>query len=92
MRSRLGKPPCCYTIHGAQAAQVLLDAIAASDGSRAAVTSRLFRGRVREGLIGSFGFDRNGDTTLRQIMIHRIHRGELKFVTAITPAAGLTAR
>ena len=79
-------------MYGAQAAQVLLDAIAASDGSRASVTKQMFRRRVRDGLIGSFGFDRKGDTTLRRIMIHRIQRGELTFVTAITPAASLTGR
>ena len=83
--ARLGRTPCCHTMYGAQAAEVLLDAIAASDGTRASVTTQLFRRRVRNGLLGSFGFDRNGDTTLRRILIHRIHRGELTFVTAITP-------
>ncbi len=48
-------------LFGAQAARVLLDAIAASDGTRGDVRSRLFRVRVRSGLIGSFSFDRNGD-------------------------------
>ena len=79
-------------MYGAQAAEVLLDAIAASDGTRRSVTAQLFRSRVRDGLLGSFGFDRNGDTTLRRIFIHRISRGELRFVTTITPPARLTAR
>ena len=92
MSARVGKGPCCHTMYGAQAAEVLLDAIAASDGTRRSVTAQLFRSRVRDGLLGSFGFDRNGDTTLRRIFIHRISRGELRFVTTITPPARLTAR
>jgi len=50
-------------LHGAEAARIVLDAIAASDGSRADVLARLHQTRVRDGLIGSFGFDRNGDPT-----------------------------
>jgi hypothetical protein len=44
----------------------MLDAIARSDGTRASVTKELLRTRVRDGLIGSFRFDRNGDTTARR--------------------------
>jgi len=91
VRERTGKDPCCYTMHAGQAAEVMLDAIAASDGTRRSVTDRLFRTRVRGGLLGDFGFDRNGDITLRRIFVHEIRRGELRFVTAITPAARLLA-
>ena len=48
-------------LFGAQAAQVLLDAIAASNGTRTNVTRRLFATTVTDGLLGSFGFDQNGD-------------------------------
>jgi len=50
-----------YAIYGAQSIQVLLDAIAASDGSRADVIAKLFETQVTDGLIGSFGFNENGD-------------------------------
>jgi branched-chain amino acid transport system substrate-binding protein len=50
-----------YAIYGAEAARILLDAIAASDGTRAGVLRHLFRTSVTDGLIGSFTFDRNGD-------------------------------
>jgi branched-chain amino acid transport system substrate-binding protein len=84
-----GTTPCCYTMHTAQAADVLLDAIAGSDGTRRSVTERLFRTRVRGGLLGDFRFDRNGDITLRRIFVHQIRHGELAFFTAITPPASL---
>jgi branched-chain amino acid transport system substrate-binding protein len=55
------RPVDPYALFGAQAARVLLDAIAASDGTRSDVLARLFETRVEDGLIGSFTFDRNGD-------------------------------
>ena len=50
-----------YAIYGGQAAQVLLDAIGASDGSRADVITKLFATNVTDGLLGSFKIDENGD-------------------------------
>ena len=52
-----------YSITAAQATQVLLDAIAASDGTRASVTRNLFQTRVEDGILGDFELDTNGDTT-----------------------------
>jgi len=56
-----GKAIDPYAIYGAQSVQVLLDAIAASDGSRADVLAKLFETNVTDGLIGSFTFNENGD-------------------------------
>jgi branched-chain amino acid transport system substrate-binding protein len=50
-----------YAIYGGQAAQVFLDAIAASDGSRSDVISKLFASKVQNGLLGSFTFNEDGD-------------------------------
>ena len=58
--------------YAAQAAAVLLDAIAASDGTRSSVNAHLRSARVRNGFIGSFSFDRNGDSTFNPTMIFRI--------------------
>ena len=64
-------PEAIYT---AQAAEVLLDAIARSDGTRASVLDELFRTRVRGGLLGSFGFDSNGDISESPVTILRVER------------------
>jgi branched-chain amino acid transport system substrate-binding protein len=56
-----GKPVDPYAIYGAQSAQILLDAIAASDGSRADVIAKMFETKVENGLLGSFSFNENGD-------------------------------
>ena len=56
-----GKAIDPYAIYGGQAAQVMLDAIGKSDGSRADVLKKLFATQVTDGLLGSFKFDQNGD-------------------------------
>lgn len=63
------------SVYAAQATEVLLDAIARSDGTRASVVEELFRTQVRNGLLGSFGFDRNGDITESPVTIMRVARG-----------------
>ena len=56
-----GKAIDPYAIYGGQAAQVMLDAIAASDGSRSDVIKKVFATNVQNGLLGSFKIDDNGD-------------------------------
>jgi branched-chain amino acid transport system substrate-binding protein len=56
-----GKAIDPYAIYGGQSAQVLLDAIAGSDGTRADVITKLFETEVTDGLLGSFKIDDNGD-------------------------------
>jgi branched-chain amino acid transport system substrate-binding protein len=84
--------PCCVSVHSGQAAHMMLDAIADSDGSRAQVLENLFDARVDGGYIGDFEIDRYGDTTLNTIAVYRIVDGRLRFQTAITPPAELLAR
>ena len=62
-------------VYAAQAADVLLDAIARSDGTRESVLEELFATRVERGLLGSFGFDENGDITESPITILRVAGG-----------------
>jgi len=50
-----------YAIYGAQAAQIVFDAIAASDGTRSDVIAKMFATEVTDGLLGSFTFNENGD-------------------------------
>ena len=56
-----GKPIDPYAIYGAQSAQILLDAIEDSDGTRADVIAKMFATEVTDGLLGSFKFNENGD-------------------------------
>jgi branched-chain amino acid transport system substrate-binding protein len=72
--ARVGERPDPYSVYAAQAADVLLDAIARSDGTRASVTKQLFRTRIQRGILGDFGFDANGDTTSAPVTILRAER------------------
>ncbi len=58
-----GKTIDPYAIYGAQAAQIVLDAIENSDGTRADVIAKMFETEVTDGLLGSFTFNENGDPT-----------------------------
>ncbi|MBD0282321.1 MAG: ABC transporter substrate-binding protein [Thermoleophilaceae bacterium] len=61
--------------YGAQAAEILLDAIARSDGTRASVTRALRRTRVEDGILGDIRFDRYGDPVEAPVTIYRVTRG-----------------
>jgi branched-chain amino acid transport system substrate-binding protein len=78
-----------YAIATAQAAEVLLDAIGRSDGTRASVVRELFKTRVENGILGTFSFDRNGDTTAGSVTIFRVENGKEKVFAVITPPRSL---
>jgi branched-chain amino acid transport system substrate-binding protein len=92
VRKRFSALPCCLSVRYAQAAEMLIDAIAASDGTRAQVMDHLIGARVKNGLIGDFSIDRYGDTSLTTFGVYRIEQGTQRFVTALTPPARLLAR
>jgi branched-chain amino acid transport system substrate-binding protein len=52
-------PP--YAVYQAQAAQIMLGAIAKSNGTRGSVVKEMFKTRVTNGIMGTFRFDKNGD-------------------------------
>jgi DNA-binding SARP family transcriptional activator/ABC-type branched-subunit amino acid transport system substrate-binding protein/DNA-binding beta-propeller fold protein YncE len=61
-----------FVPYAAQAAETLLQAIADSDGSRTSVIEQLRRITVRGGILGDFGFDRNGDISVSHIPVYTI--------------------
>jgi branched-chain amino acid transport system substrate-binding protein len=69
-------PSASGIAEAAQATEVLLQAIARSDGTRASVTRELRRVQVEDGILGSFQFDRNGDMTPASFTIFRITGGQ----------------
>ena len=81
-----GKPIDPYAIYGGQAAQVMLDAIAASDGSRSDVISKLFASDVQDGLLGTFTFSEDGDPVAarRCDVAITVYKAKDKLVTETT--------
>lgn len=83
--SRQYGAPQPYAIFGYEAMALMLDAIsrATAGGSKAArrsdVVSAIFRTRNRASVLGTYGIDRNGDTTLRSYGAYRVIAGQLSF-------------
>jgi branched-chain amino acid transport system substrate-binding protein len=61
-----------FILESAQATELVLRAIARSDGTRESVLEQLKASRVKDGILGSFRFDRNGDLTPAKMPIIRI--------------------
>ena len=61
----------------AQATEVLLDAIARSDGTRASVVEELFATKVENGILGSFSVDRFGDIDPAPVGVYRYENGKI---------------
>jgi branched-chain amino acid transport system substrate-binding protein len=83
--AEIGTAPNPYTAYAAQAAVILLDSIADSDGSRAQVSEGLFNRDVKDGILGNFKIDENGDTTLGIVSVYQIKNQKETFVKTITP-------
>jgi branched-chain amino acid transport system substrate-binding protein len=81
-----GKLPDPYTAYAAQAAQVLLGAIAKSNGTRADITSKLFNLNVTNGILGNFAINKNGDTTLGTVSFGQMNGQDAKFIGLIKPS------
>jgi branched-chain amino acid transport system substrate-binding protein len=61
----------------AQATEVLLDAVARSDGTRASVVEELFATKVENGILGTFSFDRLGDIDPAPVGVYRYENGKI---------------
>jgi ABC-type branched-subunit amino acid transport system substrate-binding protein len=64
--------PVSGVLQAAQATELVLDAIARSDGTRASVLEELREAEVRNGFLGDFRLDRYGDITPAQLAIFRV--------------------
>ena len=87
----VGKEPDPYSAYAAQAAEVLLAAIARSDGSRSSITAELFNTNIKNGILGSFTINKNGDTSSNPVAIYRVKDGKSSDFMVITPPTDLVA-
>ena len=70
--SDFGQADAGFVLEAAQTAELVMQAISRSEGTRASVLEELKASRVKDGLLGSFHFDRNGDVTPATVPILRI--------------------
>ena len=84
-----GTDPGPYAILGYEAMKLGLSTIAGlgSDGdSKSAVPSALFSATHRRSVLGTYGFDKDGDTTLRSYGLYKVAPGgDPSFVRTATP-------
>jgi branched-chain amino acid transport system substrate-binding protein len=59
-----------YSAYAAQTADVMLTAIANSDGTRASVVENLLKTKVTNGILGTFSINKNGDTTNNPVTVY----------------------
>jgi len=81
-----------YSAYAAQAAVVLLNAIANSDGSRAQVTANLFKTNITGGILGNFKIDASGDTTSGPVTFYKVVNGKQTTYKTITPSTSLVKK
>lgn len=75
-RTLPGETVDSFAVYAAHATDVLLDAIARSDGTRGSVVDELFRAREPDGLTGPVDFDARGDTVKGAVTILRVTDGK----------------
>lgn len=76
-------PIQAYTAYAYEAANVMLDAIeraSKEDGevTRETVLKQIFATKNYKGVLGTWSFDKDGDTTLSKLSVQRVENGEFK--------------
>jgi branched-chain amino acid transport system substrate-binding protein len=81
--------PDPYAIYGYAVMQLGLQAIAglgANGDNKADVVKALFATKSTDSVLGTFGFDKNGDTTLKSYGVYKVAGGVPAFFKTVTPA------
>jgi branched-chain amino acid transport system substrate-binding protein len=86
---QIGTAPNPYSQYGAQAMQVMLQAVASGAGDRAKTTKSVFGLTITNGIIGNFTINSSGDTNLTPITIYKQSGKNLVPQKTIIPAANL---
>jgi len=80
--------PDPYAIYGYAVMQLALKTIAglgASGDNKADVVKALFATKSTDSVLGTFGFDKNGDTTLKSYGVYKVASGVPAFYETVTP-------
>ena len=83
------KAPDPYSVYAAQAAVVMLNAIAKSNGTRAGITSQLFKTNLTNSILGNVSFNAQGDVKGGPVAIYRIKGGKSTDYSVINPPESL---
>ena len=83
------RPPDPYSVYAAQAAEVIVAAIAQSNGTRSDVTKQVFKIHLRNSILGNVSFNANGDVTSNPVTIYKVAGGKSTTLRVIVPPNSL---
>jgi branched-chain amino acid transport system substrate-binding protein len=83
------KAPDPYSVYAAQAAEVLIQAIAQSNGTKSDVAKQLFKVNLPNSILGKVSFNQNGDVTSNPVTIYKVIRGASTTYRVIVPPKAL---
>jgi len=83
------KAPDPYSVYAAQAAEVMVQALAQSNGTRADVAKQLFKVHLKNSILGNVSFNSNGDVSSNPITIYRVKSGKTTTMKVIVPPNAL---
>jgi len=81
--------PDPYSVYAAQATEVMVQAIAQSNGSRSDVTKQMFKVLLRNSILGTLSFNSNGDVTSNPVTIYQVKGNSAPTLKVIVPPKAL---
>jgi branched-chain amino acid transport system substrate-binding protein len=84
-----GRPPDPYAVYAAQAAEVIVAAIAKSDGTRASITKQILAVKLKNSILGNVSFNANGDVASNPVTIYKVKGGKAGTYKVIVPPTKL---
>src|SRR5262249_44192215 len=84
-----GRPPDPYSVYAAQAAEAMVAAIAASNGTRADINKKVFALNLRNTILGTLRLNASGDGTATPVTIYKIRGGKSTTLRVIVPPRAL---
>jgi branched-chain amino acid transport system substrate-binding protein len=91
-KSLHGQPVAAYAVYAAQAAVVMLNAIAKSNGTRASVTQQIMKTNLPNSITGTVRFNANGDVQGGPVAIYLIKAGKSTDYTVLYPPSSLVKK
>jgi branched-chain amino acid transport system substrate-binding protein len=83
-KAKFNAEPASYAIYGYEAANVALAAIdRVCEKNRARIRDAISATKDFDGALGTWSFDKNGDTTLLDMSGYQVRNGKFEFVQAI---------
>jgi branched-chain amino acid transport system substrate-binding protein len=84
-----GRPPDPYAVYAAQAAEVIVAAIAKSNGTRADITKQILGVHLNNSILGNVAFNANGDVASNPVTIYKVEAGKANTLKVIVPPKSL---